>query len=70
MQEYSMRDGALNSMPLEKKGFDEFAAAFIICAINVPRFIGLDFISEYNCETKMKQCSMVVYGRLINCELK
>ena len=59
---------AVNSM----KGSGEFdmnvegvsyPATVIIAEINVPGIIGLDFVSAYNCEIKMKPCSIVVDGR-------
>ena len=66
-------------MPLEVKcsgKFDmnvegvSYPATFIVAEINIPGIIGLDIVSDCNCEIKMKPCSIVVDGRFINCELK
>ena len=70
---------AVNSMPLELKGSGEFDTnaegvnypeTCIVAEINVSGIIGLDFVSEYNCEIKMTPCLIVVYGRFVSCELK
>ena len=59
---------AVNSM-IGSSEFDmnvkgvSYPATVIVAAINVLGIIGLDFVSEYNSEIKLKPCSIVVDGR-------